>query len=225
MIEKKSSFELRISLKICYVSLKIYSFGGFDEIREECCWFQDSRSDICLIATLTSKMPVRCTEHQDLVCNAPDSMRQVSASYSPSLPCHLLACFILSCHHVHFILHTCSSHASEPFPRCPFCNPALLCPPAFPFCLSLWAGVKHSWNGPSLVKWPWYTTGRPPVKFRAIWRSFDTPTVNRVARNPPFSLQPNTSSHSPPNPANSPPCSRSFDHERVGENRSSFGLS
>ena len=119
-------------------------------------------------------------------------MRQVSASYLPSLPCHLLACCILSCHHVHFILHTCSSHASEHFPRCPFCNPALLCPPAFPFCLSLCAGVKRSRNGPRFVKWPWYTTGRPPVKFRAIWSSFDTPTVNRVARNPPFSLQPNT---------------------------------
>ena len=66
-------------------------------------------------------------------CNAPDSMRQVSASYSPLLPCHLLVCCILSCQHVHFILHTCSSHASEHFPRCLFCNPALLCPPAFPF--------------------------------------------------------------------------------------------
>ena len=36
-------------------------------------------------------------------CNALVSMRQVSASYSPLLPCHLLACCILSCHHVHFI--------------------------------------------------------------------------------------------------------------------------
>ena len=44
-------------------------------------------------------------------CNAPDPMRQVSASYSLSLPCHLLACCILpchlllfiSCHHVHRI--------------------------------------------------------------------------------------------------------------------------
>ena len=36
-------------------------------------------------------------------CNAPDSMRQVSASYSPSLPCHLLACCTLPCHHMHFI--------------------------------------------------------------------------------------------------------------------------
>ena len=65
-------------------------------------------------------------------CNAPDPMRQVSASCI--LSCHhVLACCILSCHHVHFILHTCSSHASELFPRCPFCNPALLCPPASPF--------------------------------------------------------------------------------------------
>src|SRR3954470_24721863 len=29
--------------------------------------------------------------------------------------------------------HTCSSHAFELFPRCPFCNPALLCSPASPF--------------------------------------------------------------------------------------------
>ena len=38
-------------------------------------------------------------------CNAPVSMRQVSASYSPLLPCHLLACYILSCHHVHCIAY------------------------------------------------------------------------------------------------------------------------
>src|SRR3954471_16541632 len=36
-------------------------------------------------------------------CNAPDLTRQVSASYSTSLPCHFLACCILSCHHVHCI--------------------------------------------------------------------------------------------------------------------------
>ena len=36
-------------------------------------------------------------------CNAPDPMRQVSPSYSSLLPCHLLACCILSCHHVHCI--------------------------------------------------------------------------------------------------------------------------
>ena len=36
-------------------------------------------------------------------CNAPDPMRQVSASYSLSLPCHLIACCIFPCHHPHFI--------------------------------------------------------------------------------------------------------------------------
>ena len=74
-------------------------------------------------------------------CNAPDPMSQVSSSYSSLLPCLLLACCTLpchhlhfiSCHHVHLILHTCLSHASELFPRCPFCNPALLCSLAPPF--------------------------------------------------------------------------------------------
>ena len=43
-------------------------------------------------------------------------------------------CFCL-CHVSHIMpscalhLHMCSSHASEHFPRCPFCNPALLCHP------------------------------------------------------------------------------------------------
>src|SRR3954468_6699536 len=41
------------------------------------------------------------------------------------------ACRIMSSCASH--LHTCSSHESEHFPRCPFCNPALLCPPAPPF--------------------------------------------------------------------------------------------
>src|SRR3954470_7908244 len=44
------------------------------------------------------------------------------------------ACVLHSCHVIMCIaLHTCSSHASEHFPRCPFCNPALLCHPAPPF--------------------------------------------------------------------------------------------
>ena len=54
------------------------------------------------------------------------------------------------------------------------------------------AGVKLSWNGPRFAKRPWYSTGRPPVKFRAIWRSFGTPTVNRVTVKASFVLQPNT---------------------------------
>src|SRR4051812_37756164 len=39
------------------------------------------------------------------LCNALVSMRQVSPSYSQSLPCHVLACCILPCHHVHCIAY------------------------------------------------------------------------------------------------------------------------
>ena len=51
--------------------------------------------------------------------------------------CFLFVC--CPCHASHIMsscashLHTCSSHASEHFPRCLFCNPALLCLPAPPF--------------------------------------------------------------------------------------------
>ena len=130
-------------------------------------------------------------------------MRQLSASYSSSLPCHVLACCILSCHHVHLILHTCSFHASELFPRCPFCNPALLCSPASPFCLFSCAGVKCPRIGPRFAKQPWYTTGRPHVNFRAIWSPFDTPTVIRVAAKASFVCSPTPLQSSPtthPNP-------------------------
>ena len=44
-------------------------------------------------------------------CNAPDSMRQVSASYSLSLSCHLLACCI-------FILSSCAFHFAYVFVSC-----------------------------------------------------------------------------------------------------------
>ena len=100
--------------------------------------------------------------------------------------CHVL-CLRVAFYHVIMCiaLRTCSSHASEHFPRCPFCNPALLSP-APPFASLLCAGIKLSWNGPRFAKRPWYSTGRPPVKFRAIWRLFDTPMVNHVARNPFF---------------------------------------
>src|SRR3954462_10796690 len=59
------------------------------------------------------------------------------------------------------------------------------------------AGVKRSQNGPRLDIWPWFTTGRPPVKFRIIWTSFDTLTVNRVTAKASFSLQPNTTPFCP----------------------------
>ena len=131
-------------------------------------------------------------------CNAPRPMCQVSSSYSLLFPCHVLACHashIMSSCASH--LHTCWSHASEHFPRCPFCNPALPSPPVHPSCFLSCAGVKRSRNGPRLVKWPWYTTGRPPVKFRSIWRSFGTPTVNRASAKSICVLQQNPLKTSP----------------------------
>ena len=142
----------------------------------------------------------------------------------------LLFC-IYSCHAFYIMsscashLHTCSSHATEHFPRCPFCNPTLPHAPAHPSCLFSCAGVKRSRNGPSLAKWSWYSTGRPPVKFRVIWSSFGTPMVNRITAKASCELQPNTPPKQPNNPSKSLPCSPSSDHDRVGENHTSFGHS
>ena len=55
-------------------------------------------------------------------------------------------------------------------------------------------GIKHFRIGPRLAKRPWFTTSRPPVKFRIIWTSFDTPTVNRGIEKALCVLQPNTPS-------------------------------
>ena len=97
-------------------------------------------------------------------------------------------------------LHTCSSHASEHFPRCPFCIPALLRPPAPPFAYFR-VRVLRSRIGPRLAKRPWYTTGRPHVKFRAIWSPFDTPTVNWGTVKSSCVLQPNTPPKWPQTPS------------------------
>ena len=63
-----------------------------------------------------------------------------------------------------------------------------------PFYLFSCVGVKRFRIGPILVMRPWFTTGRPPVKFRIIWTSFDTPTVNRGIEKALCVLQPNTPS-------------------------------
>ena len=121
-------------------------------------------------------------------------MCHVSSSYSLLLPCLLLACqafHIMPSCASH--LHTCWSHASEHFPRCPFCIPALRSPPVVISSFLSCVGFKHFRFGPSLAKRPWFTTGRPPVKFRVIWTSFDTPTVNRGTVKASCVLQPNTS--------------------------------
>ena len=132
---------------------------------------------------------------------------------------------------LHFIMSSCASHFAYVFVSCiRTFSPLSVLQSGTPmssgvsFCLFSCVGVKLSPNGTRFAKRPWYSTGRPPVKFRAIWNSFDTPTVNRVTAKASFSLQPNTPYKVAQNPSNSPPCSRSFDHDRVAENRSSFGL-
>ena len=100
--------------------------------------------------------------------------------------CH--ASHIMSSRALHF--HTCSSHAFEHFPRCPFCIPVLRSPPVVISSLLSCVGFKNFWIGPRLAKPPWFTTGRPPVKFRIIWTSFDTPTVNRVTAKASFVCSP-----------------------------------
>src|SRR4051812_28685933 len=81
---------------------------------------------------------------------------------------------------------------------------------------------KLSRNGPSLDMWPWFTTGRPPVKFRIIWTSFGTPTVNRVTEKASSALQPKTPPKHPNNPSKSLPCPSPFYHDRVAENCTPF---
>ena len=102
--------------------------------------------------------------------------------------CH--ASHIMSSCPLHW--HTCSSHASEHFPRCPFFNPALRYPPVVISTFLSYVGIEHFRIGPRLAKRPWFITGRPPVKFRTIWTSFDAPTVNRGTEKASCVLQPNT---------------------------------
>ena len=69
--------------------------------------------------------------------------------------------------------------------------------PGVPFYLFSCVVVKHFRIGPRLLMRPWFTIGRPPVKFRTIWTSFDTPTVNRGTVKALCVLQPNASSKWP----------------------------
>ena len=132
---------------------------------------------------------------------------------------------LISCHHVHCICIRVHLRHSSIFSRCPFCIPALRSPPVAISSFLSCVVIKHFRIGPRLAKRPWVTTGRPPVKFRTIWTSFDTPTVNRGTEKASCVLHPNTPPIWPKNPPNSAPSSRAFDHDRVAENRTSFGLS
>ena len=125
-------------------------------------------------------------------CNAPSPMCQVLSSYSLLLPCHCVCVMhLISCHHVHHIAYVFVSCIQAFFPLSVLHSGAPMSSGVL-YCLFSCAGVKRSQIGPRLAKRPWFTTGRPPVKFRAIWTSFDTPTVNRGTVKASCVLQPNT---------------------------------
>ena len=149
----------------------------------------------------------------------------------PSVVGFCLSFCILSCHAFYFHVIMCISFAYmfvsciRAFSPWSVLQSGAPMSPGVPFYLFSCAGVKRFRIGPGLVMRPWFTTGRPPVKFHAIWTSFDTPTVNRGTEKASCVLQPNTLPFWPKKPPNSAPSSRSFDHDRVAENRTSFGAS
>ena len=119
-------------------------------------------------------------------------MCQVFSSYSLLLLCHCLRVMhCISCHHVPFIcIYVRLMHPSIfPVVRFAFRRSYLLRWSSLPFFV---CGIKRFRIGPILVMRPWFTTGRPPAKFRTIWTSFDTPTVNRGTEKASWVLQPNT---------------------------------
>ena len=140
-------------------------------------------------------------------------------------------CFAFcSCHAPHLIascashLHTCSSHAFEHFLHCPFLHSGAPISSGGPFYLFSCAGVKRFQVGPRLVLRPWFTTvdrlsSFVPFGLRLILqRLTEGPKRPHVCCSPtPFQFGPK-----PPKPS---PSSRAFDHDRVAENRTSFGLS
>ena len=121
-------------------------------------------------------------------------------------------------------LHTCSSHASEHFPRCPFCNLALLCPPAPPFasfCVRVLNILGMDRGLPSGL-------GIAPLDRLSSFVPFGVCLIlQRLTKGPkrPRVCAAQHPSNLAQNPPNSAPCPRAFDHDRVAENRTSFGLS
>ena len=125
-------------------------------------------------------------------CNAPRPMCHVSSSYSL---CRLvIAC--VSC--ISYLVIMCISFAYmfvsciRAFSPLSVLQSSAPMSPGAPFYVFSCAGVKRFRIGPRLVMRPWFTTGRPPVMFRTIWTSFDTPTVNRGTEKASCVLQPNT---------------------------------
>ena len=131
------------------------------------------------------------------ICNSNSCHFWPCVMISPPRLIFCLSCCIfvhvmhfISCHHVHLICIRVRLMHPSIFPIVRFAirhSHVHRHTPLVPFRVR----VLNVRNGPSLAKWPWYSTGRPPVKFRVIWSSFGTPTVNRTTGKASFELQPN----------------------------------
>ena len=142
----------------------------------------------------------------------------------------VVALSLIACHALHimsscaFHLHTCSSHASEHFPRCPFCNPALLCHPV-PLSSSFRVRVLNIFGldrdfpcGLGLLPVDRLSSFVPFEVRLILQRLTEGPERPRVCCSP-------TPLQFGQNPLKPSPSSRAFDHDRVAENRTSFGHS
>ena len=158
-------------------------------------------------------------------CNASRPMCQVSSSYSLLLPCHCLRVMhCISCHHVHFIcIHVRLMHSSIfPVVRFAFRRFVLLRWSFLPFFL-VW-GLNTSGLDRVLPS----GLGLLPVDRLSSFVSFGLRMIlQRLTEGPKRPVcvaaqHPSNLAQKPPNFAPSP---RAFDHDRVAENRTSFGLS
>ena len=152
-------------------------------------------------------------------------MWQVSSSYSLSLPCHCLRVMhCISCHHVHRISIRVRLEHPSIFPVVRFAirrSHLLRCTPLvfFRVRVSNFLGMDRGLSSGLNI---------PPGDYRSSFVPFGGRLVlQRLTGHPqsPFECPEKPPQKPAQNPPNSLPCSRSFDHDRVGENRTSFGLS
>ena len=136
--------------------------------------------------------------------------------------CHVMHFHIMSSCASH--LHSCSSHASELFPRCPFAirhshmhrrTPLVF----FHVRVSNFFRMDQGLSSGLII---------PPGDYRSSFVPFGGRLVlQQLTGHPqsPFECPEKPPPKPAQNPPNSLPCSRSFDHDRVGENRTPFGAS
>ena len=161
-----------------------------------------------------------------LICNPTLAISGVKLFYF--LRCRVfVSVFCCPCHASHVMssctlhLRTCSSHAFEHFPRCLFCIPALLCPPVvLSTSFRVWglniSGLDRDLpRGLGLLPVDRLLSFIPFGLRLMLQRLTEGPKRPRVCCSPtPLQFGPKPS-----------PSSRAFDHDRVAENRTSFGLS